>query len=289
MAKSAFVYDISLQDFETRVIDASHEVPVLVDFWAPWCGPCRTLGPMLEKLAEEYGGRFLLAKVNADEEQALAAQFRVRSIPSVKAVINGQLVDEFTGAQPEPALRAFIDRLLPSPIESLRAEAREARARGELEMAAALLAQALGHEPENEALRLDLVEVLIDQDALEDARPLLDGRATPTQDEARVAQLEERLALLSQAPQDAGEVATLAARVQAEPADLSVRLAYAQALVGARRFDEAFAQLLEVVRRDRSFEDDAGRKTMVQLFGTVNDDGLVRRYRSELAATLNGF
>jgi len=155
-------------------------------------------------------------------------------------------------------------------------------------MAAALLAQALGQDPENEALRLDLVEVLLDQDALEDAEALLGGLSSPVQDEPRVTQLQQRLALLSQAPQDAGEIATLAASVEADPANLSARMAYAQALIGNRQFEQAFAQLLEVVRRDRSFEDEAGRKTMVQLFGTVGDDTLIRRYRSELAATLNG-
>jgi thioredoxin len=156
---NTFSLDAGVADFQEKVIDASRLAPVLVDFWAEWCAPCRTLKPVLEKLAAEYGGRFILAKVDSDQHQELAARYGVRGIPNVKAFVDGEMVDEFTGALPEEQIRAFIDSLLPSPAEPLRIAALEARARGEPAVAVSLLADALQLDPANETVQLDLQSI----------------------------------------------------------------------------------------------------------------------------------
>src|SRR5574343_369117 len=175
---SEFAFDVSLQDFEAKVLIQADTVPVVVDFWAPWCEPCKVLKPMLEKLAEEYKGRFILAKVNSDENPELAQHFGVRSIPSVKVLFQGQLVDEFNGAIPESQIRAFLDRIaLPEGPEqiNLREQAAALVADGKLEEALAVLVQASQANPQDQAIQLDAVDVLMQVGRNDEARKLLGG------------------------------------------------------------------------------------------------------------------
>ncbi|MBV6409573.1 MAG: putative protein YbbN [Rhodocyclaceae bacterium] len=279
--------DVTESNFLQEVIEASHRFPVLVDFWAPWCGPCRSLGPILERLAAEYQGRFRLAKVNSDENQALAAQFGVRGIPNVKAVVDGQIVNEFTGALPESAVREFIDALLPSPAEPLRQEARAARARGEGDATRKLLLQAIHLDPRHEPARLDLIDVLLDAGDFAEAQRLLDEVAEAGKDRGRIDSLAARLALARGAAGGADEAA-LRARLAADAADLAARLALANLLALKQDYRAALEELLEVVRRDRAFEDDIGRKTMLQIFSLLGGDSdLVRDYRGRLSTAIN--
>ncbi|MBX3677408.1 MAG: co-chaperone YbbN [Rhodocyclaceae bacterium] len=284
---SAYSIDVTETNFMQEVIEASHRAPVLVDFWAPWCGPCRSLGPILEKLAAEYQGRFRLAKVNSDENQALAGQFGVRGIPNVKAFVGGKMVDEFTGALPESAVREFIDALLPSPAEPLRLEAQAARARGEADATRKLLLQAIRLDPKHEQARLDLVDVLLDAGDLAEAQRLLGEIADSAKDRSRVDALSARIALAQGAPAGADESA-LNARLAADPADHEARLGLANLLAARQDYRGALEHLLEIVRRDRAFGDDIGRKTMLQVFSLLGPDSeLVRTYRGELSRAIN--
>ena len=284
---SAYSIDVTETNFMQEVIEASHRAPVLVDFWAPWCGPCRSLGPILEKLAAEYQGRFRLAKVNSDENQALAGQFGVRGIPNVKAFVGGKMVDEFTGALPESAVREFIDALLPSPAEPLRLEAQAARARGEADATRKLLLQAIRLDPKHEQARLDLVDVLLDAGDLAEAQRLLGEIADSAKDRSRIDALSARIALAQGAPAGADESA-LNARLAADPADHEARLGLANLLAARQDYRGALEHLLEIVRRDRAFGDDIGRKTMLQVFSLLGPDSeLVRTYRGELSRAIN--
>lgn len=282
-----FAQDVTQSDFEEKVIAASFKQPVVIDFWAPWCAPCKVLKPLLEKLAEEYAGKFLLAKVNSDENPEISAQFKVRGIPAVKAVVNGKVVDEFTGALPEGQVRAWLDKIIPSPADELRQTAQQRWAAGDGDGALQLLAQASQLDPGNEWVRVDSAEILLGQGKAEEARTLLESlRDFDILKDARVLQLQAQ-ARLSQAAAGEDEAA-LRAAIAKDENDLGARLKLANLLVAANRAAEGMDELLEIVRRDRSFQDDIGRKTLLDVFNLLGGAGeLVMSYRRKLASLLN--
>lgn len=281
--------NVTAADFEEKVLSASYDVPVVVDFWAEWCQPCRVLKPILEKLAAEYGGRFILAKVDADANPEITARYGVRGIPAVKAFIGGQMVNEFTGAQPEAQVREFIDSLLPSPAEPLRQEALDAWQRGDLDTARRQMAAALELDPGNDGLYLDLAELHLAANAVPAARELLDIVAHTGKDKPRLEALQARAQLLS-AGGDA-DIDALREQVAAAPADLDARLRLANAQALAHDYRAACENLLEIVRRDRKWNEEAGRKTLLTLFNLLGAqpeyEDLVREFRIALARTLN--
>ncbi len=282
---AAHAIDVSAETFQREVIDASRQAPVLVDFWAPWCGPCRALTPVLERLAEQYQGKFRLAKVNSDDNPELSSQFGVRSIPSVKAFVDGNLVDEFLGARPESAVRAFIDGLLPTPADLLRKEAAELAGLGERDRALTLLAQAVELDPMNDALHADTAEILLALGRVAEAKAAARQIGPLANQDRRISALLARLQFTDDAAPDA---AALDARVASDPDDLEARLALAKALVTQQRYEPAMEQLLEIIRRDRKWNGEAGRKTMLSVFDLLGGQGeLVSRYRRQLAAALN--
>jgi putative thioredoxin len=278
---SEHALDVGLADFTQQVLEESRHRPVVVDFWAPWCGPCKSLKPILEKLAAEYGGKFLLAKVNSDDNQELAARYGVRGIPSVKAFIDGEPVDEFSGALPEGEVRAFLDRLVPGPADEMRAQAAELRLAGDMPAALQKLADASRIDPAHIGVRLDAVEIMLDLNEPDEARRLIGS----VQDDVdpRVPQLKARLQFMEAAGEDE---AALRARVAADENDLEARLKLANLLVAAGQHEAGMEQLLEIVRRDRGFGDDIGRKTLLSVFDLLGGGELVSRYRRMLASAL---
>lgn len=283
---SQFSFDVSIQDFEAKVLLQADSVPVVVDFWAPWCEPCKVLKPMLEKLAEEYRGRFLLAKINSDENPEIAQHFGVRSIPSVKVLFQGQLVDEFNGVLPEGQVRAFLDRIaLPAAGGSLREEAAALVAAGRLEDALAKLVEASQASPEDEAVRLDAADLLMQLGRNDEAGQLLAGEFAKQGDRANA--LRVRLTLAA----GGADTAALEAKLAANPDDHSARLELSRAYAAQNRFREALEAALTVAVKDRFFDEGAGRKAMLQLFealgGSEQYDDLVREFRRKLSAALN--
>jgi putative thioredoxin len=277
------VIEVDEASFEAEVIARSRELPVVVDFWAPWCGPCRTLGPTLERLAASSGGAWLLAKVNVDENQRLAARYRVQGIPAVKAFRDGRVVDEFTGALPESRVRAWVGRLVPSPGDELVAVAAALEASDPQE-AAARYRVALGSDPTNADALFGLGRLLLMQGDPEGQAALRDVPAgTPLYARAQAA-----LSLGDFFAEAAGSQADeLRARLAQGGADLEARYRLAAAEARRNQPAAALAELLAIVQRSRTFRDDGARKTMLALFALLGDTSpLVAEYRRKLANAL---
>jgi len=278
-------FDTTFETFATDVLDASNEIPILVDFWAPWCGPCKNLMPVLEKLAEEYQGGFKLAKVNIDEQQQLAQQFGVRSVPTVKIVKNGQIVDEFMGAQPESNVRDLLGKHVARESDKLMAAALEKYNNGDKSTIQEMIG-IVNSDPGNNNIRLQYVNVLLNEEQHDDAKLILKSLPAEIRERPEVKSLLSRLEVMSMAS-EFGDLETLIKTVEQEPDNCEARHNLSTVYIANGNFDAALEQLFEIMKRDRSFNDDAGRKDMLKVFEMLGNSGpLVSAYRKKMATLL---
>ena len=284
---SAYSIDVNEADFDENVIQASKKLPVVIDFWAEWCGPCRVLKPLLERLAAEYGGKFILAKVDSDKNPGIAGRYGIRGIPTVIGIIDGEEVERFSGAQPEGQVRQFLDRLIPSPADELRQAAMEIYGQGNAEQALKILAEASEVDPKNLEVRISAAEILLHTGRAHEAKKLIESLPADQRASDKVKTLLARLDFAEKG-ESLPDVATLEQRIAADGNDLDARLQLASAHVAKEQYEPALEQLLEIVRRDREFGDEIGRKTMLSVFSLLGNAGeLVSRYRRLLASALN--
>jgi putative thioredoxin len=277
-------FDVTEADFRQTVLERSLEVPVLLDCWAPWCGPCRNLKPILEKLAREYGGRFVLAKLNTDEAPQISAALQIRSIPLVVLFVGGRPVDQFMGALPEGQVRAFLDKHIGEQVSEAEALRQDAAAEADPAVAEAMLQDALALEPGNAEVALDLAARLVDRGAFDEATARLD-KIAPAQRNDRHVALLKRIELARNRPE--GDPKALAARIAANAKDFEARFALAALQVYEGDFDAAFDQLLEVVLRDRAEWREKARLKLVEWFEVCPDAAAVSRGRRYLGMYLN--
>lgn len=274
--------DVTDKTFKTEVLEKSHEVPVVVDFWAPWCGPCRVIGPVLEKLADAAEGEWVLAKVNTQDFPQLADDFRIRGIPAVKAFVNGEVKEEFVGALPEYMIQSWLEKVVPSEFDKLLERARAAEEAGDFESAARDFEKLFADDPDDARVRAAMARVCLRRGDVQAAREHVE--AVPdayfgTTD----GDLERAWFAVKAAGHDAD---ALLQRLEVEPGDLQARFALGSVHAERGNFEEALAQFYEILSRDRSFGDDLGRIAMVRVFNILGEGEVVDEWRRKMGAVM---
>jgi len=284
MSELSHVFDATTETFEAQVLQTSLQTPVLVDFWATWCEPCKTLGPMLEKLADEYNGAFVLAKVDVDKEQQIAAAFQIRSVPTVFLVKGGQIVDGFPGALPEGQLREFLTQHGVLPAEAAEAPA-EVPAALDPQAQVDVLRASIAAEPDKDELKLDLALALLHTGGTDEASALIEALPANLSTDDRAVRARARLDF-AKALQDAPAPEHLDARIAADAGDLEARhLRGVQLLLGGND-EAALEQFLAMLHKDAAYNDGLPRKLLIDAFKVIDDAVLVGRFRRSMSALL---
>ena len=298
--------DITLENFEAEVVTASMQTPVLVDFWAPWCGPCQSLGPVLEKLETEYAGRFVLAKVNSDEQPQVSQMFGVRSIPTCVLMANGQALDGFTGAQTEGQVRAFLDKHLPAAEPELELEpeydAAAALAAGDVDAALTKLQQAVLAAPDDDDARFDYVKLLLQLQRNDEAKAAFAPAAPKVALSRKLAALKawmDALDFVAASARQQGDTADFDAKIAENKRDFEARFGRARVLLAQQQWTAAMDELLDILMRDKSWNDEAARKLYVSILEIIEppkvkvadgqippQDPVVATYRRRLSSVV---
>lgn len=279
------VIDVTAETFSAEVIERSSQVPVLVDFWATWCGPCKALTPLLESLAAEYDGQFVLAKINVDDEAQLAQAFGIQSVPTVLLVADGRQVDGFQSALPEQALRAFLERHIGAGADPLAA-AREAHQAGDRPTAIQLVQQRLLEAPDDGDAQVLLAEVLFDEGLHEQVRGILEQLPPAAAESAAAKALLAKLELGGGAESDV-DLSPLKKAAEDNPEDPASHLELGRALAASGQYEPALESLLSSIRCDKTFDENAARRAMLEVFDALGTDhDLAVTYRKQLQMTL---
>ncbi len=287
MSDSPFIHNVTAETFNELVIENSFKQPVLVDFWADWCNPCQALIPVLTKLAEEYNGAFILAKVNSDEQGQLAAQAGVRSLPTVKLFINGQMANEFMGALPESEVRKFLEPYIQSATDSYISEAEVAFQEGREQDAMKILNDALAQDPQNGSLKINIAKLLMMQGNAESAGALIDSLSEDDKKRDEATEIMAQIKLADKL-KEAGDPEELKARIQTNPDDLDALLQMSIYLTASGEYQAAMDMLLSIMMKDRKFKEDAGRQGLIDLFELLGgDNALVKAYRRKMFTLLH--
>ena len=281
------IVDVTDDTFPTQVIEQSHRVPVLVDYWADWCGPCQMQMPVLHKLVEEYAGKFVLAKVNTDEQRGLARDHGIRSLPTMRLYKNGELAEEILAAQTESTLRILLDRFIERESDRLREQAMETYQRGEPETALQMLRAARQAEPDNHQLTLDYARLCLQERRLQEVDELLLTLPRDIRDEPEAVQLRALLDFALSAA-DAPPLSTLEQMLAGNPDDMEARYQLGASYVLNDRMEDALEAFLYILQHDRKFRDDIGRKSLLAAFVLLGDEGeLVNNYRRKLFTAMH--
>lgn len=287
MTESPYIHAVSAQDFQSIVIDNSFKQPVLVDFWADWCEPCKVITPVLEKLVDEYAGKLILAKVDTEQEKELAAHFQIKSLPTMKLIVKGQIVAERTGALPEGEIRAFIEPFITSESDKMMQAATTAHDEGRYEDALELMNQALAKDPSNVDLKINIARTLFAQDDKDSSLALLDSLPEDDKNKQEAVKLRAEIKMADQL-KDLPTLDEIEQRLADDPNNCEALIQKSRHLTAQSDHDSAMECLLKIMRIDRQYDEDAGRRGLIELFDMLGGEHpSVQKYRRKMFTLLH--